>query len=342
MAPFCCGAKPDGPDHPGCVVTLIESEPVAADSTGPLPVVAEVAEVDRIPVSGLLSEASAPRAVVVALHGGAVDSRYFDCPGYPEHSLLRTGQRLGYTVLALDRPGFRSSAPYADRLDRPERRVELIYGAVDALLAGSSRGAGVLLLAHSAGCELAVRMAAAERGTELLGLELAGTGRTHQQTAHDLLWGAGRIAGRRPRGVGRLLWEPARLYPEDVLGGSSVSAQGSHLESRSLHDWAAREFLGLAPDIRVPVRYSLGEHERVWRNDPAEMVAVGGLFTGSPRVVVNRIPDTGHNVSLGRTAPAYHLGVLAFAEECIIARRTGEFSGPDPQFDGGAAARPGR
>ena len=103
--------------------------------------------------------------------------------------------------------------------------MELIYGAVDALLAGSSRGAGVLLLAHSAGCELAVRMAAAERGTELLGLELA---------------------------------------------------------------------------------------------------------------------DTGHNVSLGRTSPAYHLGVLAFAEECIIARRTGEFSGPDPQFDGGAAARPGR
>ena len=48
-------------------------------------------------------------------------------------------------------------------------------------------------------------------------------------------------------------------------------------ESRALHDWAAREFLGLAPDIGVPVRSSLGEYERVWRNDPAEMVAVGGL-----------------------------------------------------------------
>ncbi|MGW1739355.1 alpha/beta hydrolase [Nocardia sp. NPDC001965] len=323
-------------------MTLIESDPVPADSAAPLPVVAEVPEVDGIPVSGLLAEAADPRAVVVALHGGAVDSRYFDCPGHPEHSLLRTGQRLGYTVLALDRPGFRSSAPYADLLDLPERRVELIYGAVDALLDGSPRGAGIFLLAHSAGCELAVRVAAAERGTGLLGLELAGTGRTHQQAAHDLLWGPDRVAGRRPRGVGRLLWEPARLYPADVLGGSSVSAQGSYLESRTLHDWAAREFLGLAPDIRVPVRYSLGEFERVWRNDAAEMVAVGGLFTGSPRVVVNRMPGTGHNVSLGRTAPAYHLDVLAFAEECIIARRTGEFSAPTRQFDGGAVARPER
>jgi hypothetical protein len=324
------------------VVTLTGSDLAPADSTGPLPVVAEVPGVDRIPVSGLLAEAPDPRAVVVALHGGAVDSRYFDCPGHPEYSLLRTGQRLGYTVLALDRPGFRSSAPHARLLDPPQRRVDLVYGAVDALLDGLPRGAGVFLLAHSAGCELAVRMAAADRGADLLGLELAGTGRRHQQAAHDLLWGADRMAGRRPRGVGRLIWEPSRLYPDDILGGSTVSAQGSHLESRALHDWAAREFLGLAPDIGVPVRYSLGEYERVWRNDPAEMVAVGGLFTRSPRVVLNRMPNTGHNISLGRTAPAYHLTVLAFAEECIIARGTGEFSGPALQFDGGAAARPER
>ncbi len=323
-------------------MTLTGSDLAPAESPGPLPVIAEVPEVDGIPVSGLLAAAPGPRAVVVALHGGAVDSRYFDCPGHPEYSLLRAGQRLGYTVLALDRPGFGSSAPHARRLDSPQRRVDLVYGAVDALLDGLPRGAGVFLLAHSAGCELAVRMAAAERGADLLGLELAGTGRRHQQAAHELLWGTDRIAGRRPRGVGRLIWEPSRLYPDDVRGGGTVSAQGSHLESRALHDWAAREFLGLAPDICVPVRYSLGEYERVWRNDPAEMVAVGGMFTRSPRVVVNRMPDTGHNSSLGRTAPAYHRSVLAFAEECTNARGTGDFSGPALQFDGGAAARPER
>ncbi|WP_433492358.1 hypothetical protein [Nocardia grenadensis] len=171
---------------------------------------------------------------------------------------------------------------------------------------------------------------------------MAGTGHRHQQAAQDLLWGTDRIAHRRPRGVVRLAREPSRLYPEDVLGGSAVSAQGSHLELPALHDRAAREFLGLAPDIRVPVRYSLGEYERVWRNDPAEMVAVGNLFIRSPRVVLSRMPDTGHNVGLGRTALAHHLTVLAFAEECIIARGTGEFSVPALQFDGGAAARPER
>lgn len=323
-------------------MTLTESELAPADSGGPLPVVAEVPEAGGIPVSGLLAEAAAPRAVVVALHGGAVDSRYFDCPGHPELSLLRLGQRLGYTVLALDRPGFRSSAPYAERLTDPRRRVDLMYGAVDALLDGSPRGAGVFLLAHSAGCELAVRMAAADRGARLLGLELAGTGRRHQPAAQELLWGPARMAGQRPQGVGRLIWEQPRLYPRDVLGGASVSARGSALESRNLHDWAERDFLGLAPDIRIPVRYSLGEYERVWRNDPEEMTAAGTLFTAAPRVVLNLRPNTGHNISLGHTATAYHLDVLSFAEECRIARETGQFSGPILQFDGGATAPPER
>ncbi|WP_280507208.1 alpha/beta hydrolase [Nocardia flavorosea] len=319
-------------------MTLTDSDLAPADAAGPLPVVAQVPQVNGIPVSGLLAEASTPRAVVVALHGGAVDSRYFDCPGHPEFSLLRTGQRLGYTMLALDRPGFRSSGPYADRLADPRRRVDLMYGAIDTLLGGSPRGAGVFLLAHSAGCELAVRMAAAGRGADLLGLELAGTGRQHQPVAHELLWGARREPGRRPPGVGELIWSPSRLYATDVLGGGSVSARGSALEVTALNEWAAREFLGLAPDIRIPVRYTLGEHERVWRNDPAEMAAVGALFTAAGRVVVNRQPNTGHNISLGRTAPAYHLSVLAFAEECLLARQAGDFSGPTLQFDGGAAA----
>ncbi|WP_280425477.1 alpha/beta hydrolase [Nocardia carnea] len=319
-------------------MTLTDFDLVATGSPGPLPVVAEVPEVHGIPVSGLLAEASAPRAVVVAVHGGAVDSRYFDCPGHPEFSLLRTGQRLGYTMLALDRPGFRSSGPYADRLADPRQRVDLMYGAIDVLLDGLPRGAGVFLLAHSAGCELAVRMAAADRGADLLGLELAGTGRRHQPVAQELLWGADREPGKRPPGVGKLIWSPARLYPADVTGGGSVSARGSALEVKAINGWAAREFLGLAPRIRIPVRYTLGEHERVWRNDPEEMTAVGSLFTAAPRVVVNRQPNTGHNISLGYTAPAYHLSVLSFAEECAVARQTGEFSGPTLQFDGGAAA----
>ncbi|MGH3578179.1 MAG: alpha/beta hydrolase, partial [Mycobacterium sp.] len=122
-------------------------------------------------MSALLAEAPNPRAVIVAIHGGGTTAVYFDCPGHPALSLLRVGAEHGFTVLALDRPGYGSSAPYPEAMARPEQRVQLAYGAVDRILADRPRGAGLFLMAHSGGCELALRMAADERGSDLLGIE---------------------------------------------------------------------------------------------------------------------------------------------------------------------------
>ncbi|MFE7741234.1 alpha/beta fold hydrolase [Nocardia sp. NPDC057455] len=319
-------------------MTLTESDFTPVDAAGPLRVVAEV---DGIPVSGLLAEASAPRAVVLALHGGATTSTYFDCPGHPELSLLRMGQRLGYTVLALDRPGYGASGPFGDQLAAPQRRVDLMYGAVEALLDDRPRGAGVFLLAHSAGCELALRMAGDERGRALLGVELAGTGRTHHPEAQEVLWGP-RPEGTRPAGLGGLLWRPQRLYPPELVGGAAIAVPGPRLEAAVITDWAEAEFPRMAARVPIPVRFTAGDHETVWRNDIEELIAIGALFLAAPRVVLNLQPNTGHNVSLGYTAAAYHLKALAFAEECVVAADTGEFTGPAVQLDGRAYVRPER
>lgn len=81
--------------------------------TSPRP---RVVMVDGVPMSGLLAEAAGqPRAVVVALHGGASTAAYFDCPGHPRLSLLRLGARLGFTMIALDRPGLRQFRPVSER-----------------------------------------------------------------------------------------------------------------------------------------------------------------------------------------------------------------------------------
>jgi pimeloyl-ACP methyl ester carboxylesterase len=85
-------------------------------------------------MSGLVAEVAEPRAVVIAFHGGASTAAYFDCPEHPRLSLLRTGPELGFTVVALDRPGYGASAPYPDAMQRPEQRVALAYGAVDKVL----------------------------------------------------------------------------------------------------------------------------------------------------------------------------------------------------------------
>ncbi|EUA40951.1 alpha/beta hydrolase family protein [Mycobacterium avium subsp. avium 2285 (R)] len=71
--------------------------------------------VDGVPMSALVAEAEDPKAVLVAIHGGGTTAVYFDCPGHPSFSLLRAGATAGFTVVALDRPGYGSSAPIRGR-----------------------------------------------------------------------------------------------------------------------------------------------------------------------------------------------------------------------------------
>jgi len=283
------------------------------------PVASHVVDVQGIPMSALLAEARHPRAVVVALHGGAATSRYFDCPDEPRLSLLRTGAALGFTVLALDRPGYGSSAAYAESLAPAARRVDLTYAAVDRLLESRPRGAGAFLMAHSIGCELAVRMAADPRGADLLGVELAGTGRQHSPTAQQVLE-AWRRNPSRPRksGLHELLWQPHRLYPAGVVGGASIASRSPAYESAVVDRWAPHDFPELAARVRIPVRFSLGDHEMVWQTGHPALAGIAAMFTAAPRVAVDEQANGGHNLSLGLTAMAYHLKVLSFVEECAV------------------------
>ncbi|MFF2846347.1 alpha/beta hydrolase [Streptomyces sp. NPDC058001] len=303
-----------------------ETGPGATEGTWPShdgeePVVSHVVDADGIPLSARVSRAARPRAVVLALHGGGTTSTYFDCPGRPPLSLLRTGAALGFTVIALDRPGYGASAGHAEKVTEPAHRVDLAYTAVDRLLGSGHRGAGVFLLAHSAGSELAVRMAADERGRDLLGLEIAGTGRQHHPRTAEVLESGETDAPRPVRdrnGLRDLLWGPSHLYPPDVFGGTAISGPTPAYESEAQH-WT-REFPELAARVRIPVRFSLGDQESVWRSGPAALADIASLFTASPRVLVNEQPDSGHNLSLGNSALAYHLSVLSFAEACGVSR----------------------
>jgi hypothetical protein len=206
-------------------------------------------------------------------------------------------------------------------MERPEQRVALAYGAIDKILGSNSRGAGLFLVGHSAGCELVVRMATddqAER-TDLIGLELAGTGVQYDAAMADIMKSA--TASQRPTGLREMLWQPADLYPPDVLSGMTNSSTGALYEVGMTKSWPRQDFPALAPRVRVPVQFSVAEHERVWRSDPETLAQIGAMFTASPRFVINEQSSTGHNLSLSVNAAAYHKTVLSFVAECVVAHR---------------------
>jgi pimeloyl-ACP methyl ester carboxylesterase len=276
--------------------------------------------VDGVPMSALVAEAPEPRAVVVAIHGGGTTALYFDCPGHPELSLLRTGAQHGYTVVAIDRPGYGSSAAYPDAVAEPGQRVRLAYGAVDRVLGERPRGAGLFLMAHSGGCELAIRMATDVQRTDLIGMELAGTGRRYHPAAREILKTATRE--HRPSGMRELLWHPPELYPPEMLRGATVYPGAPPYEDTMVSNWARQDFPALAPDVRIPVQFSIAEHEKVWQCDAAAQTEIASMFASAPKFQVNQQPGAGHNISVGHTAAAYHATVFSFADACVNALET--------------------
>ena len=124
---------------------------------------------------------------------------------------------------------------------------------------------------------------------------------------------------RRPSGLRELLWHPEHLYPPEILTGVTVSPTAPAYEDQMVSDWARQTFPELAPAVRVPVHFSIAEHEKVWQTDGSALTEIAGLFAAAPRFTVHRQQNAGHNISLGHTAADYHSTVLAFVEECLAA-----------------------
>ncbi|MDN3265704.1 alpha/beta fold hydrolase [Streptomyces sp. CSDS2] len=268
------------------------------------------------PLSGLLAgEATAPpRAVVVALHGGGMSAGYFDSRARPGLSLLELGARLGYRVLALDRPGYGASARHHPEGLGLEEQADLVRRALAGFAPGTGRGAGFFLVAHSSGGRLALRLAGDDDPrVPLIGVDVSGLGSRFAVGPEEL-------PGRDGRGAWRRHWGALRHYPPNALLTSGALVRPvPEREAREQLRWPAM-YPAVAARVRVPVRFTFAEREQWWRHDERAVAELLAALTAAPRAEAVRQPDAGHNISLGWAARTYHLRVLAFLEECLLAR----------------------
>ncbi|GAA2611400.1 alpha/beta hydrolase [Streptomyces tubercidicus] len=264
-------------------------------------------------LSALIAEPEGtPRATVVAVHGGGMRAGYFDGQSHPDVSLLTLGARLGYTVVAVDRPGYGLSAgrlPQGQTLAEQSVTMRTVLADV---LANRPTGAGLFLLAHSYGGKLAFTCAADPLGVPLLGLDISGCGHRYAVDPADLP--DAHQHAHWTRNWGRL-----RLYPPHTFRDSApLIAPMPSLDCAEAARWP-QCFDELAAQVRVPVRLTFAEHETWWRHDEECVADLRARLTSAPRFTVNRLYEAGHNISLGWAARTYHLRALAFLEECVAA-----------------------
>ena len=286
-----------------------------------------VLRVGQVELSGLLAEPdAAPRALVLALHGGGLTAAYFHGAAHPDLSLLSLGRRLGFSVLALDRPGYGRSQSALPQGQLLRDQAGTVLAALDDFAVTHSVGRGVFVVAHSYGLKLALHLAAHPRGEALLGLDGSGAAYRFQP---ELEPGTDRrVAGagsdppaRASRSQRELFWGAESLYPPGTFAaGMRPVASVPAMESLEGPRWP-QLLPALAAKVRVPCQFTVAEHEQWWQITDAALAEYRALFTAAPSMIIRRQPGAGHNISLGWAARAYHLNVLAFAEQCLLGRR---------------------
>lgn len=269
-------------------------------------------------ISGITTTAGgAGSPLIVAIHGGGLNARYFDVPG---HSLLELGAAAGFRVISLDRPGYGESNALTGVEMSFSGSAEVLDAAIGALWTELGAGhPGVVLLSHSIGSAIAVHVAARAPRWPLLGISLHGVG--DRSPAHVVdAWHALPRSGPvelPPEQRRALLYGPENTFDADVVDLAKASAEPLPVEEmlEIVGGWPER-VAELAADVVVPVQYTLAEHDGLWVADQSRVSAFAGYFTSAPWVDARLQAGAGHNLDHHRLSRALHLRQLAFACEC--------------------------
>ncbi len=265
--------------------------------------------------------------VIVAVHGGAYTSHYWDFASLGAEALSQVGPAAGLPVIAVNRPG--SGQDDVEPMGFDEQAdliVETAAGLLETTLGSGARSRPVFVIGHSIGGMITCHLAASRPDTiDLVGISVSGF--TSRAATGEAYQGLLAIAEAT---------EPVSFSPEDRFGGF-FGAPGTWDQAVVDEDaaWGVptlpldiREVLkfpalfpGLASRINVPVQYSLAEFESFWTGGREVAEEVREIFaTGSPLVEADFEEQLGHCLHLHRSGGDLNRRIVAFARRAASAR----------------------
>lgn len=259
--------------------------------------------------------------LIVAIPGGTYTSAYFDVPG---HSLLDRAAALGIDVLALDRPGYVGSTPFAPPDATISRNAERLDEAIGKIWqeAGSS-ARGIVLIGHSIGGAITVEIASRRPAWPLLGIAVSGVCLTTPPADGERFSGLPPIPTIEipPAIKDRMMFGPPWTFAPGAPEASRVAdAPVPRAELVDItHTWAPR-VRELAAKVVVPVHYRQGEFDPLWIAGEDQVRGFAAAFSAAPFVDARTFESAGHCIDFHRLGLAFQLEQLEFALRCTVAK----------------------
>ena len=255
--------------------------------------------------------------IIVALHGGAYSSAYFDMRSF---SLLERAAALGILTIALDRPGYGDSE-YRDQ-------AELCHSANAAILDAAigqifeefgPKSRGVVLIGHSIGGAIALMIAAGKPAWPLLGVAVSGVGlRPHDEDIEA--WQA------LPPDL--FIDLPVALRNNKMFGESGTYSEAGQRSIALASVPAPRQELidivmswpSAAPDILAridaPMHYRQGAADALWTVNDQEIRRFAHACKSAAMIDACLLKNSGHAIDFHDLGPKFQLEQLAFALKC--------------------------
>ncbi len=260
-----------------------------------------------------------PRVLLVALHGGTYTSKYFDTPS---SSLLEFCSSLGYSILALDRPGYgtATSIPF-DQLSL-DSQVPILQHALEEIWDSyGQQSAGMFLIWHSIVLMISFLLATEKPHERLIWMNMTGAGALFNEQTKGAFASLVSDAPTVMMDIAikvRAMYGPAWSYPEEQAHyDPERDVPTAAIELAEAQTWGAR-LPQVAAKVRVPVQFLVPEYDHIWRGEPEALSHVAEMFTSAPFVDVGIQRLTGHSAELHTLARAFYMKILAFVEECIL------------------------
>jgi len=249
-----------------------------------------------------------PKSLVVCVHGGGCNGRYFDLQSF---SFAEAALGAGHAVLMIDRPGHGMSPPIETETpvySASPLLTKLIERAVTACDDGDLP---IALFGHSIGGVVAMHWAA-QLPPMLKCLVTSGIGSRPTEAA--LAWLSDQDGG------GEVVLPHSFFFGPDgsfdwrapiALRKSGEPWRKDEVDEVLLH-WP-HQFRSVASRINCPVLAILSENERIWENNEGALKAMRGSFA-SGRGGVEIAAGGGHLYEVHRNWSAHAGRIIAFIE----------------------------